>query len=926
MIALPLLFVLQISLGSAPPDIKLEPRWLSLHVQEEFAVGRGDEFVRRVTQRSARAGRFTKATLYRLRYDYSSAVREYEALRTMRPRDVWARAATFGLAVTYQSRGLVRVLDSLVALAGREASEDGDSLGMLEMSVGRAVSTARLRGPRAAVAILDSISLAPAHNDSLVLATIGCRRANVLGQAGDRRARAEFATAIAMSQALHLQRIEADCQLALYTFFLSSGRMDSAETARDRTVLLLTRLKDASSLAGLYQWEGYSLFSVGKPDRAHVKLREAQALSRTSANQLVMGWTALNLADVFAEFGQFAEAEAEIATAEHHARAIGDAYLLNQLLNARAVMARRRGNFTAAEKALIAYRQAVEQSGRPMPLHGVLVDLAALRVWRGQMGAAFALLDTAASVRVRHQLSGLRTSEINLRMCAFYLSGQLDSAAVLADTVLSLLATNQYAGRFTMNVLRAGISAAQGNATLARARLATAESDYAQWHSTLTDEQMIRRASQVAAFGLGELRGMGLVFDLLARQGDVTTVLDFDEKRRARDLRERMARFATAKNARSRAIVTARSLSLVELQRALPDERTAIVQFAAPVPAEKTTILLITRGSLRAFSAPPLDSLTPAITRFGNFVRQGVIPSDVALSLGRTLFGDVVRSLPAGVNRLMIVRDGVLHRLPIDALQIERGVSLIDHYATASAPSASVAAALWERTRRADAARILAFGDPELPRVRADSTQAAYAEAMLRGAPLKRLPASRREVRSAGQDTPSSVVYTGANASEQALKSATLRDFRIVHFATHALVDDWSLARTSMILAPGRGEDGFLTPDELSHLSFDADVVVLSACRTAAGELVGSEGIRGLAAPLLEAGARSIVATQWDVGDAAAARLSADLHRALRAGQPVIDAARTARLASRRRGDSPANWAVLAVIGDSHATPFAVIR
>jgi CHAT domain-containing protein len=274
----------------------------------------------------------------------------------------------------------------------------------------------------------------------------------------------------------------------------------------------------------------------------------------------------------------------------------------------------------------------------------------------------------------------------------------------------------------------------------------------------------------------------------------------------------------------------------------------------------------------------------------------------------------------------MIVRDGVLHRLPIDALQIERGVSLIDHYATASAPSASVAAALWERTRRADAARILAFGDPELPRVRADSTQAAYAEAMLRGAPLKRLPASRREVRSAGQDTPSSVVYTGANASEQALKSATLRDFRIVHFATHALVDDWSLARTSMILAPGRGEDGFLTPDELSHLSFDADVVVLSACRTAAGELVGSEGIRGLAAPLLEAGARSIVATQWDVGDAAAARLSADLHRALRAGQPVIDAARTARLASRRRGDSPANWAVLAVIGDSHATPFAVIR
>jgi CHAT domain-containing protein len=492
--------------------------------------------------------------------------------------------------------------------------------------------------------------------------------------------------------------------------------------------------------------------------------------------------------------------------------------------------------------------------------------------------------------------------------------------------VIARVVATQYVARFTLNVLRAGISARQGDLEAARARLSEAEHAYDSWHNNLTDAQMLLRASQVSVFGLGELRGMGYVFDVLARNGDAATVLNFDERRRARELRERIARFSKAKNVRASATAVAPAMSIADLRLALPDEKTAIVQFAAPVPAERTTALVITRAGLRAFALPPLDSLTPAITRFSSFVRQGAVPADLALSLGRTLLSEAVRSLPTDINRLMIVRDGVLHRLPIDALQIEPGVSVLDRFATATAPSSSVAAALWSRARRADPVRILAFGDPVLPQVRADTAQPAYAEAMLRGEKLKRLPASQREVRLASQDIPSSIVFTGASASEQALKSATLKDFRLVHFATHALVDDWSVARTSMILAPGRGEDGFLTPDELSRLSFDADVVVLSACRTAAGEFVGSEGIRGLAAPLLEAGARSIVATQWEVGDAAAARLSADLYRALRAGEPIIDAARTARLASRRRGDSPASWAVLAVIGDSHAKPFGLSR
>ncbi|MGH7536669.1 MAG: CHAT domain-containing protein [Gemmatimonadales bacterium] len=73
--------------------------------------------------------------------------------------------------------------------------------------------------------------------------------------------------------------------------------------------------------------------------------------------------------------------------------------------------------------------------------------------------------------------------------------------------------------------------------------------------------------------------------------------------------------------------------------------------------------------------------------------------------------------------------------------------------------------------------------------------------------------------------------------------------------------------RTALALTPGQGEDGFVTPGELAGLRLDADLVVLSACRTAGGVVVDGEGVQGLTAPLLAAGARSVVATSWQVGD-----------------------------------------------------------
>jgi hypothetical protein len=130
------------------------------------------------------------------------------------------------------------------------------------------------------------------------------------------------------------------------------------------------------------------------------------------------------------------------------------------------------------------------------------------------------------------------------------------------------------------------------------------------------------------------------------------------------------------------------------------------------------------------------------------------------------------------------------------------------------------------------------------------------------------------------------------------------------------VVDESSLSRTALALAPGEREDGFLSPADLAGLRLDADMVVLSACRTAGGVTVAGEGVQGLTTPLVAAGARSVVATQWRVGDRSTVRLVADLYDGLARGRPVAEALREAKLAALRRGAPPGEWAGFTVVGD----------
>jgi CHAT domain-containing protein len=140
----------------------------------------------------------------------------------------------------------------------------------------------------------------------------------------------------------------------------------------------------------------------------------------------------------------------------------------------------------------------------------------------------------------------------------------------------------------------------------------------------------------------------------------------------------------------------------------------------------------------------------------------------------------------------------------------------------------------------------------------------------------------------------------GAAASRARL-AGDLRDCSVLHLACHGFVDARTPGRTGIALSPTEQDDGYFTIADALELDLDADLVVLSACETAQGEMRAGEGIESLARAFLYSGARGVVASLWQVDDRAAARTMELFYRAwLEEGRPPARALREAKLALLR--------------------------
>ena len=233
-----------------------------------------------------------------------------------------------------------------------------------------------------------------------------------------------------------------------------------------------------------------------------------------------------------------------------------------------------------------------------------------------------------------------------------------------------------------------------------------------------------------------------------------------------------------------------------------------------------------------------------------------------AQELYKLLLGPVQRDL-AGQSAAIIIPDGPLWDVPFHALQAAPKRFVIEDTAISYAPSLAVLGETVRMARSrslAPAAReLLALGDPAGP---------------------DRLPEAERQVREIEKlyGAPQSRILIGEAASEGALK-AEAGQYRVLHLASHATLDDVNPMYSYTLLAKSGGEDGFLEARELMQLNLKAEVLVLSACETARGRAAPGEGINGMLWAAFVAGAPTTVASLWRVESASTSELMIGFHR-----------------------------------------------
>ena len=165
------------------------------------------------------------------------------------------------------------------------------------------------------------------------------------------------------------------------------------------------------------------------------------------------------------------------------------------------------------------------------------------------------------------------------------------------------------------------------------------------------------------------------------------------------------------------------------------------------------------------------------------------------------------------------------------------------------------------------------------------------------------------------------------DANRATATSADLGQYRVVHFATHALISDEHPELSGILLSQidrnGQRQDGFLRLNDIYNLKLPVDLVVLSACQTGLGKDVKGEGLIGLTRGFMYSGASGVLASLWKVDDEATAELMKHFYEGLfKKGLTPAAALREAQLAMReqKRWQEPYFWAGFVLQGQYNQT------
>lgn len=448
----------------------------------------------------------------------------------------------------------------------------------------------------------------------------------------------------------------------------------------------------------------------------------------------------------------------------------------------------------------------------------------------------------------------------------------------------------------------------------------------------------------------------------------------------AKEIADLTSRFREAqaqiriKSPRYGALTQPRPLGLKEIQQQLLDGDTALLEYS--LGQQSSHLWVVTQAEIRGFELPrrseieaaarlAYDLLTARNRREksetpqqfqARLVETEARYKEAATKLGQMLLGQAAPLL--GNKRLLIVADGALQYVPFAALPStqsstdkEQGKGdyrpLIMDHEIISLPSISVLAVLRNEAayRRRAPKLVAAIADPVFekddPRLKSfvehqtrvgvskpdsDLESSAREVGLLdAGARLPRLPFTKQEAVAIMSlaPRPQRKLAVDFEASKKTATSTTLSQYRIIHFATHGLLNSAHPELSGLVLSlvdeRGRRQDGFLRLHEIYNLKLAADLVVLSACQTGLGKEIKGEGLIGLTRGFMYAGSARVMASLWKVDDEATAELMKQFYaRLLKEGQSPAAALRRAQMSLLNQKDwqSPYYWAAFVLQGE----------
>jgi len=423
------------------------------------------------------------------------------------------------------------------------------------------------------------------------------------------------------------------------------------------------------------------------------------------------------------------------------------------------------------------------------------------------------------------------------------------------------------------------------------------------------------------------------------------------------------------------ALTQPQPLSTKDIQQELLDGNTLLLEYS--LGEERSYVFVVSASSLAVYQIPKGATIEQAAQRVYDLLNKDLLsapngrnktPADdgaeyskAAARLSRMVLGPVASQL--GRKRLLIVSDGALHYIPFAALPSpgKSPMPLMVRHEIINLPCASVLSALRrERLGRKMAPRMVAvLADPvfdnhdvrvknaasndqgnattrgveedaEEQSLAADSDSltrsvADMGAATKRTVYLPRLQLTRQEARSILAVTPAGQAMAALDfkASRAAALSPSLAQYRIVHFATHGLVNSKHPELSGLVLSlvdeQGRPQNGFLGLQDIYNLNLPAELVVLSACETGLGKNIQGEGLIGLTRGFMYAGASRVVASLWKIDDQGTAMFMGEFYRAMeQQGMRPAAALRAAQIHmwQQKRWSSPYYWAAFQIHGE----------